>query len=143
MKNLRKGIKRLKKENKDLLQEANAQKRASTIINQHEEMKNQDIVIEILRNLIKKDKEVDFEITKKMSLGPKRIRPKSREELRMELRKYRKEVSELTSEYYKQFPEKNPDFYKEKEVQTDEFVLGMKIELFFILNFFLKKIFYL
>jgi hypothetical protein len=131
MKTLKNSIKKLTKENENLLKQTLKSKRADTILNLQEEMESQDLVIEILREIIHREKcpegeENKFEenvnslIKTCLDSGPKRVRPKSREELRIELKNLNKKIDDLQRIYYKQNPAKRPDFYKEKGENTEE-----------------------
>ena len=114
----------MKEDNIKLLEQTKQHKRASTILNLQVEMEGQDLVIELLRELIRKDfskedKFVDKLIIAKMSEGPKRVRPPSREELLIQLRQVNKLHAEAQAEYFRLNPEKRVDFQREKMTQVD------------------------
>ena len=81
-------------------------------------------MIELLRELLRNEKgyetvEIDEVIRKKMSDGPRRVRPPSREELLIQLRLLDRKLSATKAEYYRLNPEKKKDFQKNKETQVD------------------------
>ena len=119
-----KAVKRMKKDNERLLQETKEHKRASTILGLHEEMEGQDYVIELLRELLRNENhletvEIDQLIREKMSEGPRRVRPPSREELLIQLRLLQKKLASTKAEYYRLNPEKRKNFLKHKDIQVD------------------------
>ena len=114
----------MKQDNEQLLKDTKEHKRASTILGLHEEMEGQDFVIELLRELLRNDRsmetvEIDSLIKQKMSEGPRRVRPPSREELLIQLRLLSKKMAETRAEYYRLNPEKRKNFLKHKDIQVD------------------------
>jgi hypothetical protein len=58
------------------------------------------MVIEAFRELIDNNRMIDKELGVELDKGPKRIRPPTREELRIELRRHLKEMETLKDEYF-------------------------------------------
>ena len=69
------------------MKEALQQKRASIILGLENEMEAQDVVIEVLRELMKNEEFIDSKLTGHLDEGPKRIRPPTREELYIDIKK--------------------------------------------------------
>lgn len=108
------------------MKKTTSQKRAGIIKGLYSEMEQQDMVIEIFRELIIEKEKLPEEtlniiLKEKLDAGPKRIRPQTREELRMILRELDGYHDQMRTRYYELNPAKDPDKYKEKEIQTEPF----------------------
>lgn len=87
-------------------------------------MEGQDYVIELLRELLRNESKtetvtMDSLIREKMTEGPRRVRPPSREELMIQLRLLEKKLAATKAEYYRLNPEKRKNFLKHKDIQVD------------------------
>lgn len=98
-------------------------KRASTILGLYDQMEQQDLLIEIFRELIDNQKLVDSEVTIGLDKGPKRIRAPSREELKIELRRHMAEFDRLDAQYKLLNPRHDPNRFKDKSVDTSDLVM--------------------
>ena len=120
---LKRSIQKYAEENKQLFEESlneSGKNRASTILALHREMEQQDLVIEILRKLINDDKLLKSAIPSRMKGKIDKVTPKSREELRMEIRELDTKIEVLKGKYLRDFPQKQPDFYSDKQQQTEQ-----------------------
>ena len=110
----------------------------------------QDIIIKVLRQTVNDDTLCDNKIIDKLSAGPKRNRPPSREELRIEIKNLKSKLTQATSkrrgaqatdDLDKLFPDldasvssfasfRNPDtLHNEKIVDLLETVENLKVEI--------------
>ena len=87
-------------------------------------MEQQDMVIEIFRELFADDQKVDTLIPAlidggKNGKGPKVKRPETREELRIQLRTLEGTNDQLRQRYLELNPSLDPEKYKDKNIQTE------------------------
>ena len=94
VKGLLNSIQVLKKEKAQVESLSKEHKRSKLIEQMNKEILDQDLVIEVLRKIIYDDKGkeggrkvCDEQVVKALTKGPERIRPLTREELRMEIEK--------------------------------------------------------
>ena len=121
MKTLKSAIEKLTKDNNKLLSEAKDLKRAGIVLGLEEEMKRQDSIIELLREMSAESQDkLDVLIISKMDGNIKRVRPPTREELYMQLSGLNKTIDKLNAEYLKLNPAKDPQRFVQKGFQTEE-----------------------
>lgn len=105
--NLKREIGKLNEENK-----SNVRHKITERLN--DDIKLQEIAIDAMREFIGNDREdeVNQYIKKKLTKGPARIRVLSREELKMEIKKYKNISLKLMKDYTKATGKKLPGYVK-------------------------------
>lgn len=94
-------IQTLKKENARLVQLSKEHKRSQLIDQLNQEIRDQDIVIHTLRELINDEPKCDGAIVKALNQGPAKIKALSREELKIENKKLSSQLITLKGQLEK------------------------------------------